>query len=223
MVGEENRLKRKMQHGLFRETAKIFLNGVFFKNLVLIGALGLFPIVAAGYNVRAGLGLSFLLLFISLPVELLLCGIGGLLPLWARPSVVLAASALFYIPAAWLLDRFFPGSVGALGIFAGLMICNSMILSRANDYAPSHIFWAVLADVLGCAIGFSLLMFFVSAIREFLQRGSILNHNTSVYIAADRGTALPFFGFLLIGFAAAFLQWYNLRKEKRAAGREVHR
>lgn len=223
MVGEENRLKRKIQRGFLRETSKIFLNGVFFKNPVLIGALGLFPIVAGGYNVHAGLGLAFLFFLISLPVELLLCGIGGLLPLWARPGVVLAASAFFYIPAAWLLERLYPGAVGALGIFAGLMICNSMILSRANDYAPSHIFWAVLADVLGCALGFTLVMFLVSSIREFLQRGSILNHNTNVYIAADRGTALPFFGFLLIGFAAAFLQWYNLRKEKRAERKEVRR
>ena len=42
-----------------RETRTVFTNGLFFKNPVLIGALGLYPVVAAGFAI--GTGVAFFL------------------------------------------------------------------------------------------------------------------------------------------------------------------
>lgn len=208
-----------------RELGTIFTNGLFFKNPVLIGALGLYPVVAAGYNLRAAVELSLLLFLIAVPTGLAFCLIGGLMPSWLRPGAVLAVSALFYMPAAWGLNQVFPGSVNTLGIFAGLIICNSMLLSRCNDYAPFHLARAVLADVLGSTAGYSLVLCGFASLREFLQRGSVWNSHAGTYIAADKGTSLPFFGFLLLGFAAAFTKWADGRRGKKAnqAERKVPR
>ena len=76
-----------------RETRTIFTNGLFFKNPVLIGALGLYPVVAAGYNLRAAVQLSLLLFLITLPTALICCFLGGLVPNWLRPGAVLVISA----------------------------------------------------------------------------------------------------------------------------------
>ncbi len=198
-----------------RETRTIFTNGLFFKNPVLIGALGLYPVVAAGYNLRAAVQLSLLLFLITLPTALICCFLGGLVPNWLRPGAVLLISAGAYLPAAWYLNQIFPGSLNALGIYAGLTVCNSMLLSRCNDYAPFHLARAVLADVFGCMLGYSVVLCGFACLREYLQRGSVWNTNVGTYIAADKGTALPFFGFLLLGFAAALAKWADGRRNKK--------
>ena len=100
-----------------------------------------------------------------------------------------------------------------------------MLLSRCNDYAPFHLARAVLADVLGSTAGYSLVLCGFASLREFLQRGSVWNSHAGTYIAADKGTSLPFFGFLLLGFAAAFTKWADGRRGKKAnqAERKVPR
>jgi Na+-translocating ferredoxin:NAD+ oxidoreductase RnfE subunit len=209
------------KRGLFHETSKIFLNGLYFKNPVLIGALGLYPVVAAGYNLRNAVELSLLFLFLAVPTSLLSCLIGGLVPLWLRPALVLATSAVFYLPAAWLTEQLIPGSIAALGMFASLMICNSVILSRANDYAPTHIGWAVAADALGCSMGFSAVICLSAVLREFWLKGSLWHINTGFYGTSDKSVSLPFFGFIVVGFFAAFIQRVNQNRGRRAEKREV--
>jgi Predicted NADH:ubiquinone oxidoreductase, subunit RnfE len=199
---------------LFRETSKIFLNGYFYRNPVLIAALGLYPVVAAGYNLRNAVELSLLFLLISLPTGLIACLIGQMVPNWARPGLVFAASAVCWLPAAWLTEHMIPGSITALGMFGGLMICNSAILSRANEYAPTHIGWAVAADSLGSSVGFFLVICICAIVRELWLKGSVWGANTGVYGTGESGVSLPFFGFVLVGFLAAFLQWVNGRRGK---------
>lgn len=212
----KRKIAEKRRSGSLRETRTIFLNGLFLKNPVLIGALGLYPVVAAGYNLRMAVQLSLLMFFISLPAGLVFCLAGEFLAGWLRPGAVLIVSAACYLPAAWLVNQLFPGSLNTMGIFAGLIICNSMVLSRCNDYAPAHLLRAVLADILGCVLGYSLVLCAVACLREYLQRGSVWNSSTGIYIPADKGTALPFFGFIMLGFLAALVQGINLRREKKS-------
>lgn len=211
------------KRNLLRETGTIFLNGAFFKNPVLVGALGLYPVVAAGYNMKNAVELSLLFLFLSLPLTLLFCLVGEMVPVWIRPGLVLTASAVLYLPAAWLTEKLMPGAVTALGMFASLMICNSVILSRAGEYAPTHIGWAVAADAVGGSVGFSLVICLTAAIREFWLKGSLWHTNMGVYGTADAGVSLPFFGFILLGFFAAFVQWANEKRSQKAEKRRVPR
>lgn len=205
---------------LFKEANTIFLNGMFFKNPVIVGALGLFPIAAVGYNLKNAAALSLLFLFISLPASLLFCIIGVILPQWLRPGLVLGACALLYIPAALLTQMIMPGSVAALGLFAALMICNSMMLSRLNDYAPTHIGLAVFADAVGCTLGYALVIGLTAVIREFWIKGGIWQ-DTGIYGTGSKGVSLPFFGFILLGFFAAFVQWINKKRSVKAEKRRA--
>lgn len=211
----------KREQNIFPETSKIFFNGLFFKNPVLVGALGIYPIVAAGYNLRNAVELSLLFFFIALPTGLFACLVGEMVPPWVRPGLVLASTAVFYLPAAWLTGHLIPDSMTALGMFGGLMICNSVILSRANDYAPTHIGWAVAADALGCSLGFALVIGVSAIVREFWLKGSVWHTNMGTYGTADKGVSLPFFGFILLGFLAAFLQWVNQKRERKTAKRRA--
>ena len=205
--------------GLYRGTTKIFVNGYFYRNPVLIAALGLYPVAAAGYNLRNAVELSLLFLFLSLPVGLIACMVGQMIPYWARPGVILAAAGVCWLPAAWLTERVLPGSITALGMFGGLMVCNSVILSRATEYDVTHIAPAVVADAVGSSVGFALVICFCGIVRELWLKGSLWGVNTGVYGTGDGGISLPFFGFILVGFLAAFLQWINrVRGDKPKKG-----
>lgn len=204
-------LKRELK----KETSAVFLNSMLYNNPILFAALSLYPVIAGGYNLRNAVELSLLFLFLSVPMGLCFCLAGEMAPRWLRPGLALAAAAVFYLPAAWLLQTVIPGAVTALGMLGPMMICNSLILSRVNEYAPTHIGRAVAADAAGCSVGFSLVICLCGAVRELWRKGSVWGANTGTYGAGDSGVSLPFFGLILVGFLAAFLQWLNRRKAER--------
>ena len=203
----------------FRGTGVIFRSGVLFRNPVVVGALGLYPVVAAGFGLKNAVALSLLFLLVSVPSELVLC-VGGLfVPKWARPAAVLLASAVFYVPASLALDRMMPGGTDGLGMVAALTVCNSVLYSRAEEYAPEHILPAVFADAAGCSVGFAAVLCLVSSVRELWLTGSVWGLGRPGG-GAGAGFDLLFAGFLLLGLAAAAVQRMNLRRAGRGA-REV--
>lgn len=201
-----------------REAGAIFYNGLFFRNPVLIGALGLYPVAAAGYSLKNAEALSLLFVFLAFPTGLLFCLAGELVPQWLRPGAVLAASAAFYIPAARLTENILPGSVSGLGMAGALMVCNSVIVSRAEGYAPGHVGIAVLADAAGCSAGFAAVIFLSAALRELWMAGGPWGIPP---MPSRAGVSLPFAGLILLGFFAAFVQWINGRRVDRALKRKA--
>ena len=121
-----------------RELRAIFLNGVLFKNPMLVGALGIYPMLAACHTLRGALELSVVLAAMAVPAGLILCFTGNLVPLWARPALAAGVAALLYIPASALMEWIFPGALNSLGMAAGMMVVNSMVLSRSAQYAPDQ-------------------------------------------------------------------------------------
>ena len=212
---EEKKKKR-------RELRAIFSNGVLFKNPMLVGALGIYPMLTACHTLRAALELSVILAAMSIPAGLILCFTGNLVPLWARPALAAGVAAVLYIPASALMEWIFPGAIQSLGMVAGMMVVNSMVLSRSAQYAPDHIPSAVLADTVGCSLGGTLVMCLAAFIREWLIYGDLkLGRISSAY--SGEGIAHPFFGFLILGFLAALVQYINRRRAERRSGRKVTR
>ena len=139
-----------------RRARQIFAHRILSENPLLIALLGLYPVAAACHTLKNALELSVMLAVLIPPAAVLFCCVGGRIPLWLRPAAVLACSAVLYLPAAGLMELIFPGAVNELGIFAGLMVCNSMMLSRLTEYAPGHSGREVAADAAGCALGYCL-------------------------------------------------------------------
>lgn len=201
-----------------RETGLIFRNGAYCRNPVLVAALSLYPVAAAGTGLKNAAALSLLFLLTALPSQLLMCWLGMLVPKWARPAAALAATAACSVPAAFALQAVSPGAPARLGMAAALTACNSALYSRAEEYAPEHVFPAVLADALGCSAGFAAAAGAVSALRELWLTGGLWDagsYGGGVGAGLDR----PFAGFLLLGLLAALAQRGNLRRAERS-GRE---
>lgn len=202
--------RRVISHG----AGAIFWNGMLFRNPVLVGALGLYPVAAAGFGLKNAASLSILFVLIALPSQLLLCLLGMLIPKWARPAAVLLATAAFYIPAARAVQWLMPGSLESLGMAAALMACNSIIYSRTEEYAPEHILLAVSADALGCSLGFAAVICLISVLRELWLTGGVWDSG-AVGDGIGLGLNLPFAGFILAGLLAALIQQINIRRADR--------
>lgn len=210
------------QHQRLREVGSVFGNSLLLRNPLLTAALGLYP-AAVCASLSEALPVACLLVIQSVLAGTILCFVGGLLPDWLRPGAVLLCSAACWIPAAVLMDRWFPGSLAALGMTAFLQIANSMVLSRLNEYAPTHIFPAVLADALGCMLGSGILICAQAALRGWLLAGDAWDASAQAAGPLGSAPARPFFGFLLLGFLAAIAQAVNARRAKNAGRRRVTR
>ena len=106
---------------------------------------------------------------------------------------------------------------------AALQIANSMVLSRLNEYAPTHILPAVLADALGCTIGAGIFLCAQAALRGWLLTGEPWDASGFDSGVLGNAPALPFFGFLILGFCAAAVQAVNARRAKHIGRRRVTR
>ena len=205
-----------------REIGSVFGNSLLLRNPILVAALGLYPAAVCGTLAEA-VPMACLLVVQSVLAGTILCLAGGYLPGWLRPGAVLACSAVCWVPAALLMDRWFPGSLDALGTAAVLQIANSMVLSRLNEYAPTHIFPAVLADALGCTIGAGIFLCAQAALRGWLLTGEPWDASGFDSGVLGNAPALPFFGFLILGFCAAAVQAVNARRAKHIGRRRVTR
>ena len=210
------------QKGDLRRIGAVFGNGLLLRNPLLVAALGMYP-AAVCFSLSQALPLACLCLVQSVLAGLVLCLAGQFLPGWARPGIVLALSAVCWIPAALLADRWFPGSLSVLGMAAGPRIANSMGLSRLNEYAPTHILPAVLADALGCTIGAGIFLCAQAALRGWLLTGEPWDASGFDSGVLGSAPALPFFGFLILGFCAAAVQAVNARRAKHIGRRRVTR
>jgi Na+-translocating ferredoxin:NAD+ oxidoreductase RnfE subunit len=197
-------------------TGVIFKSGLLFRNPVLVGALGLFPIVSAATGLKDAVALSLLFVMIAVPSELLFCAVGLLIPKWIRPAAILLVSAVLYIPAFWVLQQWMPSTANNLGLAASLMTCNSILYSRTEEYAPEHIFPAVFADAFGCSFGFAAVICLVASVRELWLTSGLWGQG-SYYDGIGSGLNLPFAGFLLLGLLSALVQKINLRREEAGA------
>lgn len=214
-------MKSVQQGNVRHEAFTIFLNGICFKNPVLIGALGIYPVAAAGYSLRNGAALSLMMLIMMVPVCMLSGLAGEAVPNWVRPAAVVTLTAALYLPAQLLVEVLMPGTISALGVCGMLMVANSIILSRANDYAPDHINLAVFADSFGCTIGFSVVVCLISALRELLSKGTLWGKTITSPNALQNVITAPFFAFILLGFLAALVQWLNTKRVKYLAKRRM--
>lgn len=198
-----------------REAGAIFRNGAFFRNPVLVGALGLYPVAAGGFGLKNAAALALLFVLTAFPSQILMCLLGMLVPKWARPAAALIATAACYLPASAVAQTLMPETVSGLGMTAGLMVCNSVLYSRAEEYAPEHILLAVAADAAGCSIGFAGVICAVAALRGLWMTGGLFGQGPG---GAGAGGDLPFAGFVLMGFLAAAVQQANIRRSRRFSG-----
>jgi len=137
--------------------------------------LGLCPVLAvttSGINgMGMGLATTFVLIFSNLFVSLL----RRFIPTQVRIASFIVIIASFVVIVELVMQAYFYQLFKVLGIFIPLIVVNCIILGRAEAFASKNNPIMSLADGLGIGLGFTISLFILGLIREFLGAGTLLD------------------------------------------------
>lgn len=205
----------------FRSVFSTFWSSFLPENVVLVQAMGLCPILAVGYDLKYGVALAVCTAIVLLPANLLLSLFGKRIPLWLRPAVYAVFTTALLVGIALVLRQFISADIyAALYLFLPLMAVNSLFTVRAagKQVAVTHPLIS-LADSLGMALGFGLVLCVACALREAAIYGTIWDIPLG-FKARFPEAEHPFIGYVLLGFMAAALQGSRQLLRRLLAGKE---
>jgi len=215
--------------------AHILKEGLWSNNPGLVQLLGLCPLLAVTTNAINGLGLGLATLMTLVASNVTVSLIRNLVrPEIRIPVFVLVIASIVTVIElamnAWLHDLYL-----ILGIFIPLIVTNCAIIGRAESFASRHSVDRALLDGLAMGAGFTLVLFTLGGLREFIGQGTLLSqahlmfgefgrHLSMTLIDNYRGfllAILPPGAFLGLGFLIAGVNILNARREKQPALKTV--
>ncbi len=191
----------------FRTLFSAFWESFLPENAVLVQAMGLCPILAVGYDLKYGVALAVCTAVVLLPANLLLSLFGKRVAQWLRPPLYAVFTTVLLLATALVVRQWISADIyAALYLFLPLMAVNSLFTVRAagKQAAAVHPLLS-LADSLGVALGFGLVLCVACAVREAAIYGTLWDIPLG-YTARFPEAAHPFIGYVLLGFMAAALQ-----------------
>lgn len=181
-------------------TDRLFLN-----NPVLIGGLGLAPIVVAATSLSNALILGLGVLLMLTPTRVLAAAVCRNAPVHLRMMLYSLCAGVCYIPTYLICRAVFGVGLQAVGLYLPLLVVEPIIIKRAERPQPETLAMAARKGLTTTA-GFLLALFVVAALREWLGQGTLLGHPVGT------GAPLPIAGitaggFILAGLLAALWRW----------------
>lgn len=213
-------MKRKQKNELFLKAEKGALMAVkklILENPILISGLSLGPVVAISQSLKAGVSLSVAFAIIIVPVLVLFAVNPIKIPKSIRVILCALLSSLFFIPAFWFAKNIFPEVSDKVGVFLPLMVVNPIITAHSGEAVRDKRPLRSLIDGLITTVGFSLVMIFVSAIREIFGKGTIWDKPIG-NMQGNISFLLPFMGFIIVGLLAAGARRLSMLLQNKEKG-----
>ena len=193
-------IKEKINH-------KDSLAYIFFKNPVLVLGLVVGQLAAGDTTLQNGAALSLTYFFIVVPVLVFASVIGKKLPAWAKTVCYALLSAAMIIPSYFICGTFSATIFDSAGIYPALLAVSTVPIVFASKYAEKQNTASAFVNGICLAIGFALTAVILGAAREFFGNGSLWGIKFAQ--AAFPAIKLPFWGFILLGFMAAIVNWIS--------------
>ncbi len=189
------------------------------RNTVLVQGLCIAPIVVAATTLKNAclLGLAFAV--ITFVTVVLLSFLPKKTPYTIRAIVaVLLACGVFIPTSLWCRDLF-PGNVQQVGIFLPLLVTNSVLVGKTEEsllHLPKK---KMLGKLVTYILGFEVVILLTGVIRELLAYNTLWGNPVALPFTFSV-MALPFGGFVLLGFLAAAVRRYREHLNKPGNGEE---
>jgi electron transport complex protein RnfE len=195
--------------------------GISRENPVLVQFLGMCPTMAVTNTLANGIAMGVATMFVLVGSGLLVSLFARYIAHEVRITSYILVIATFVTLADLILAATFPDISKALGPFMPLIVANCLLLGRAEAFAAKVGPARAVADGVGMGLGFTASLSLLSAIRELLGRGSLLNHDLLgprfepwVFMVMPPG------GFLTLGIAllglATIIELRRRRAERAA-------
>ena len=195
---------------------KIFLDGIVYKNPIIVQLLGMCSALAVSTSVINGLGMGASVTVVLVFSNVIISLLRNVIPNQIRIASYIVVIAGLVTVVDMVLKAYIPSLSASLGLFIPLIVVNCIILARAESFASKNSVLASAADGLAMGIGYTAAMVVVSAIREIVGNGTILgfdifggNYSPALLIILPPG------GFLVLGGVIALFQYVRSKTEKK--------
>ena len=192
--------------------------GLWRENPVFIAALGLCPAMAVTNSLENALVMGAATTFVLMGSSLLVSLLRNAVPRQVRISVYIIVIATFVTTVDFVLAALMPLAHKQLGAFISLIVVNCLILGRQEAFASKNTVRLALADAVGMAVGFTLALSMIGAVREILGNGTLLGFDLlGPRFQPWAIMVLPPGGFLSLGALLTLFAWVRQRRETRRA------
>ena len=196
-------------------------SGIIKNNPVLGMGLALPFAVIASTSLKRGVLMSAILFAATVPTVAAAYLLRRSLPRWLRLPVYCIVACICIVLVQIPLGRY-PVLMDDLGVYVPLAAVN-MIMVELTLGLKKKTFSSAIRDAVFLSVGFALVMCALSAVREVMSLRTIWDIPLNLTPVAIRGAALPCFGFILLGFFAAFVRAVDrsrVRVMLRSAGED---
>jgi len=178
----------------------VFLNGIFNENPTFRLLLGMCPTLAVSTAVFQGLGMGLATTFVLVFSNFVIALLRNVIPDKVRIPAFIVVIATFVTIVDLMLKAFIPSLSQSLGIFIPLIVVNCIIFARAEAFASKNTVLMSITDGLGMGLGFTISITLLSACRELLGNGTLLDIQVMPETFQPMAIALrPPGGFIMLG------------------------
>ena len=142
-------------------------------NPITVQMLGICSALAVTAQLNTAVVMSLAVIFVLTLSNTLISLMRNIIPSRIRMIVQMVVIATLVIIVDQILKAYAYETSKGLSVFVGLIITNCIVMGRAEAFAMQNPPLASFVDGLGNALGYSLILIIVGAIREFLGAGSL--------------------------------------------------
>ncbi|MDH3999185.1 MAG: electron transport complex subunit E [Desulfuromonadales bacterium] len=153
---------------------EIIRKAIWRDNAVFKLLLGLCPALAVTTSAENGLAMGLATTFVLVCSNTAVSVMRNFIPPQVRiPSFVVIIAA-FVTVVQLCMEAYMYSMHKSLGLFIPLIVCNCLILGRAEAFASRNKLIPAVADGVGMGLGFTLALFVLGAVRELFGSGTLL-------------------------------------------------
>jgi len=193
---------------------KTFKNGIIDENPTFVQLLGMCPTLAVTTSLKNGVGMGLSVTFVLALSNILISLLRRVIPQKIRIAAYVVIIATFVTIVDLVLKAYIPSLSASLGLFIPLIVVNCIILARAEAFASKNGVIKSGIDGIGMGLGFTIALSLISAIREILGNGTILDIPLGISSPAII-MILPPGGFLTLGIILGIMNVIKNRKGER--------
>lgn len=190
---------------------KTFKNGLINENPTFVQLLGMCPTLAVTTSLKNGIGMGLSVTFVLILSNMIISMMRKAIPKKIRIAAYVVIIATFVTIVDLLLKAYIPSLSNSLGLFIPLIVVNCIILARAEAFASKNTVAKSMMDGLGMGLGFTVALSIISAVREILGNGTLLDFPIGIYSPAII-MILPPGGFLTLGVLLGIINVIKNRK-----------
>jgi Na+-translocating ferredoxin:NAD+ oxidoreductase subunit E len=191
------------------------LRGLWRDNPVFVQVLGMCPVLAVTNTVINSLVMGLATMFVMVMSALFVSTFRNLIPRQVRIATYILIIATFVTVADYVIPAISFEVHRSLGAFIALIVCNCVILGRAEAFASRSTVGRSLLDALGMGTGFTIALLCLGVVREVLGNGTFLGFavfgpDYEPWIVM----VLPAGAFFVLGFWLLLFNWIQERRKK---------